>query len=204
MMRRDLPIAIKTQRYYNYPSTEFYYPHILKTQEDYAQGLINFSIYEAMLRLNNALIIPDIPTVVTGSYQLKNNQRSMLSLLLYGLTDFGGAHPMTIAKSLTFDVNTGKEYKLYELFKSNSSYQQVLEKMVQDQLKRRDFHLFEDQIPTIMPNQDYYIADQTIVIYYQLYDIAPYAAGFPHAVIPIFELEDLIPQNGLIANIGLI
>lgn len=203
-MGRDLPVSIKTQYYYSFPTTEFYYPYIIKGPNEYSRRLMNFSIYETMLKLNKSLIMPDIPTVVEGSYQIKNNQRGIFSLLLHALADFGGAHPMTMAKSLTFDIISGKEYKLYELFKPKSNYQEVLGEMVYAQLKERDFPLFEDTPPHISEDQDFYIADQTLVIYYQLYEIAPYAAGFPYAVIPIYALEDLLPKDGLISNMGFI
>ena len=61
-----------------------------------------------MLALVQDLKQPDMKTIIDGSYEIKNNQRGILSLSLVGLADFGGAHPITITYSLTMDTATGK------------------------------------------------------------------------------------------------
>ncbi|WP_231505605.1 RsiV family protein [Bacillus sp. EB01] len=57
--------------------------------------------------------------------------------------------------------------------------------MVAAQIKERSIMTLEP-FTGIKPNQDYYIADKAIVLFFQLYDLAPYAYGFPYFPISIY------------------
>ena len=195
-MNRKFPVNLRTLQYRT-QNISFYYPAVCIPDNQYLQGLINFTIYESVLKLSNDLIVPDLPTIVTGYYEIKNNQKGVLSLSLIGLADFRGAHPMTMIRSLNFDLATGRDVPFYELFNQNSDYLSVLSKMVLEEIQKQEIPLF-DEYPGIKPNQDYYIADKSLIIYFQLYDIAPYVAGFPYAVIPIYSIRDLIKEGGLL------
>ncbi|MFB4475682.1 RsiV family protein, partial [Oceanobacillus caeni] len=48
----------------------------------------------------------------------------------------------------------------------------------------------------IEPNQYFYIADKTLVIYFQLYELAPYAFGFPMFPISVYDIQDIIDEEG--------
>lgn len=191
------PVGIRTLLY-NTPNINFYYPFVYHDYNLSAQRTMNSSIYEAMIKLCNFLVVPDILTTINGSYDIKNNQKGVLSLSLIGLAEFGGAHPMTGIKSLNFNIDTGINYKLSELFKPDSHYIEILSKLVLEQLKIQDLPLFDDY-PGIQPDQDYYIADKSLVIYFQLYQIAPYYVGFPYAIIPIYEIRDIILEGSLLS-----
>ena len=52
------------------------------------------------------------------------------------------------------------------------------------------------EFTTIKPDQDYYIADKALVIYFQLYDLVPYAWGFPMFPISVYDIQDIIDENG--------
>ena len=53
-----------------------------------------------------------------------------------------------------------------------------------------------NEFTTIRPEQDYYIADKALVIYFQLYELTPYAYGFPYFPISVYEIQDIIDENG--------
>ena len=61
---------------------------------------------------------------MSGSYEIKTNERNVLSLSLlnYAYT-YPSAHGLTKVRSLTFDVQTGKSYTLKELFKPEATIQ---------------------------------------------------------------------------------
>jgi len=196
-MLYKFPVGIKTQLYKT-PNITFYYPFVFHDYNLHAQKEMNASIYETLIKLCNFLIVEDIPTTINGSYDIKNNQKGVLSLSLVGLAEFGGAHPMTGVKSLNFNIDTGKNYKLSELFKPESNYIEVLSKLVLEQFKKQELPLF-DEYPGIQPDQDYYIADKSLVIYFQLYQVAPYYVGFPYAIIPIYEIQEMIRECSLLS-----
>ncbi|MFC5699751.1 DUF3298 and DUF4163 domain-containing protein [Cohnella faecalis] len=130
-----------------------------------------------------------------GTFEIKTNERGVLSLSLLNYVFTGGAHGNTIQKSLTFDADTGRSYKLSELFKPDSNYKQKLNAIIEAQIKARELPLLVPY-PGISDDQDYYIADKSLVIYFQLYEIVPYAWGFPYFPISVFEIKDIIDENG--------
>ena len=154
-----------------------------------------------MLALVQDLKQPDMKTIIDGSYEIKNNQRGILSLSLVGLADFGGAHPITITYSLTMDTATGENYTLDQLFTPGSNYMDIINAEIERQIKVRDIPLL-DGFKGISPNQDFYVSDHTLVIYFQLYALSPYAAGFPYFPIPLFSLTEAIPENGLLSRLN--
>jgi hypothetical protein len=137
---------------------------------------------------------PDIQQM-DGTFEIKNNQRGVLSLSLLNYTFTGGAHGNTLQKSLTFDADTGHSYTLNQLFKPNSNYEERLNAIIQAQIKARELPLLVDY-PGITPDQDFYIADKSLVIYFPLYDILPYVWGFPYFPISVFEIQDIIDEEG--------
>ncbi|RKP50095.1 DUF3298/DUF4163 domain-containing protein [Cohnella endophytica] len=130
-----------------------------------------------------------------GTFESKTNERGVLSLSLLNYTFTGGAHGNTLQKSLTFDANTGRSYKLGELFKKDSGYEARLNAIIQAQIKARQLPLLVDY-PGITPDQDFYIADKSLVIYFPLYAIVPYAWGFPYFPISVFDIQDIIDEDG--------
>jgi len=161
-----------------------------------AQEKMNDAIGEATRKLMRDQSFPssDIRQM-DGTYEIKTNQRGVLSLSLLNYTYTGGAHGNTLQRSLTFDANTGRSYKLSELFKPNSDYKARLNKIIEAQIKARELPLL-GPYPGISDNQDFYIADKALVIYFQLYELVPYAWGFPYFPISVYEVRDIIDEEG--------
>ncbi|MCX7747230.1 MAG: DUF3298 and DUF4163 domain-containing protein [Clostridia bacterium] len=191
-----LPVQIVARRMVR-PNLDIYYPVII--------GLGNMGIQQKMnndiLKLVNQLIITqgyyqNPQTQVTGWFEIKTNERGILSLSIgnYAYPP-KAAHGMTYIKSLTYEVQSGRNYQLSELFKPGSDYVKVISDNIAVQIKERDIPLL-DGFKSISPNQDYYIADKALIIFFQLYEITPYYVGFPSFPISVFELQDLIKENG--------
>lgn len=193
-----LPVCIKTSRFF-IPTIDMYYPMVVGLKDLKVQQKINYSIKNVLFGLIYELQQPDMVTYITGSYEMKTNERNVLSITLIGLGDFKGAHPMTIVKGLTVDIETGKVYELKDLFKPNSNYTEILSDIIYKGIKERDISLL-DEFKGIRPNQDYYIADKSLIIYFQLYEITAYVYGFPYFVIPIYEIEDIIKEDGILSR----
>ncbi|WP_265443921.1 DUF3298 and DUF4163 domain-containing protein [Acetivibrio straminisolvens] len=132
---------------------------------------------------------------IQGWYEIKTNEKGVLSLSIGNYTiAYPAAHGLTIIKSLTFDIDTGKEYNLEELFKPGSDYVGILSKIIEKQIKEREIPIL-GEFKGIRRNQDYYIADKALVIYFQLYEITPYAFGFPMFPISVYEIQDIIREG---------
>src|SRR5699024_11901197 len=93
------------------------------------------------------------------------------------------------------DLTSGKIYHLKDLFKQGSDYVNVLSNHVKQQIKARDIPILND-FDKISKNQDFYIADKCLVLYFQLYEITPYYIGFPMFPISVYSLEDIVRESG--------
>lgn len=198
MASQALPVQIQTM-VLQQQGTTIYYPQVTGLQNTDAQQSINQSIYQ----LVNSLVQwqyqqqgTDSFTEMIGSFEIKTNERNILSLSLTNYAfAYHHAHGLTLIKSLTFNVQTGKQYQLKELFKPGSDYVGVLSKMIENQINERNIQLLGD-FSGISPDQDFYIADKALVIYFQLYEITPYYVGFPMFPVSVFALQDIINENG--------
>lgn len=183
-------------------SVKIYYPQVFGMQDLTIQQTIN----QKILQLTQHVIqeqhqkqqTPEFDQII-GSFELKNNQRNILSLTIsnYAIAKHH-AHGLTIMKSLTFDLLTGKTYQLHELFKPNSNYAEILTDQVKEQIKARDLPVIED-FDTISKDQDFYMADRTLVLYFQPYDLTPYYYGFPIFPISVYTLTNVIGDDSPLA-----
>lgn len=193
----DLPVSIQTRKIpHPSPKVTIYYPVIIGMQNQNVQLHMNQAIISTFNRIliEQSFGKPELVEMV-ANYELKNNQRGILSLNLIVYSFTGGAHGMTIVKSLTFNTKTGKEYALKDLFKPDSNYEKKLSAIIQKDIKRWDIQLL-DEFKGIRPDQDFYIADTSLIVYFQLYEISPYVQGFPYFPIPILDLADIIKPEG--------
>ncbi|WP_091541802.1 DUF3298 and DUF4163 domain-containing protein [Alkaliphilus peptidifermentans] len=190
------PVSVHTLHYVT-PNISFYYPMVYGLSDLIIQQKINYKITSLMLQVVSEVINPYSTTYVTGFYEIKTNERNVLSITLSALGDFGGAHPFTVVRSVSFDVKTGDYYKLYQLFKPNSHYIEKLSEMVYKQIKEREIPLL-GEFKGVRMDQDYYIADKTLIIYFQLYEISPYYVGLPYFSIPIYNISDIIIKDSIL------
>lgn len=173
------------------------YPVVAGLADASVQQKINAAIWEQVNRLiTEQGYYTDNITTMQGWYEIKSNERGILSLTLGNYAyHYHAAHGLTVNRSLTFDVNTGRQYKLSELFKPGSDYVGVLSGIVAAQIKEREIITLEE-FKAISPEQDFYIADKSLVLYFQLYELTPYAYGFPYFPISVYDLQDIIDEDG--------
>lgn len=197
-MYEDLKSPIDIQiKHYRALNVEFRYPSVCGLRDRIVQHKINYRIIALMHEIISDLINPYSDTYVSGFFEIKTNERMVLSITLNAMADFGGAHPMTVIKSLSFDVKTGESYELSQLFKPSSHYIKILSDMICKQIEERDIPLL-GEFKGISPDQDYFIADKCLIVYFQLYEITPYVAGFPYFPIPIYSISDIIAPDSIL------
>lgn len=193
-----LPVKINTVHLGNGPDIQVFYPQVSKMQNLLVQRMINRHLVEQTQELINKQIgsMPSTVVEMLGYYEIKNNQRDTLSISQSNYAyHHQAAHGMTYIRSLTFDLQKGKLCKLKDLFKPGSDYVKKLSELVKEQIAARNIFLL-NEFTEIKPDQDFYIADKVLVIYFQLYDITPYAYGFPMFPISVYDLQDIISETG--------
>lgn len=193
-----LYISIQT-RVWTQAGTTIYYPEVVGLQNARVQQAINQNIVQlSQLLINQQYQQQGVNhfAEMIGTYEIKTNERGILSLTLsnYAIAP-QHANGLTITTSLTCDVETGQVYQLKDLFKQGSRYVDKLSKLVKQQIKNRDIPIIND-FTKIAPEQDFYIADKVLVLYFQPLEITPHYYGAPMFPIPIYAIEDIIDKNG--------
>jgi hypothetical protein len=124
-------------------------------------------------------------------YTMTLNAECTLSLYRDTYEYMGGAHGITVRNSESWDTENGRIIKLCEIFDHGVDYCDYIKNAVIEQIKiriRRDKEMFfEDYIKNVSSNlncNNFYLTPEGIMIYFQLYEISPYAEGIPQFLIP--------------------
>lgn len=133
--------------------------------------------------------------ITKGWFELKSNERGILSLSISNYTyPYPGVEGLTIDKSITFSIQSGKDYSLSEMFKGDSDYVEVLSDIIKKQIRERNIVLIRD-FEEIKPDQDYYIADKSLIIYFQTLEYTPRYYGPQFFPISVYEIQDIVKEN---------
>jgi len=191
-------VLIKTRKFGQQGIT-IYYPEVVGLDDTQVQYTVNQKIVHLTQQLINEQYKQqnvDHFAEMIGIYEVKTNERGILSLTLSNYAIAAQhANGLTLMNSLTVDIKTGKIYQLNELFKPDSNYVDILSDMVRDQIRNRNIPILND-FEGISPNQYYYIADKSLVLYFQPLEITPHYVGIPMFPISVYDLEDIIDDTG--------
>lgn len=130
---------------------------------------------------------PTFPYEINSKYNITTNSNYIFSLYNDYYEFLGGAHGMTIRTSYTIDKEKESLLSLKDLFILGYDYKDIINKDIKNQINKNPEIYFDSgsEFKGINENQGFYIEDDNLVIYYQLYDIAPYVAGIPEFKIPL-------------------
>ncbi|OOM73774.1 anti-sigma-V factor RsiV [Clostridium puniceum] len=130
---------------------------------------------------------PTFPFEVYSRYTIGIDNNMLISLYNDYYEYLGGAHGMTTRTSYTIDKEKEKLLTLKELFVQGYSYSDIINKSIKEDIEKHpdDYFNSGSEFKGIGENQSFYIEGDKLVIYYQLYDIAPYVFGIPEFKIPL-------------------
>lgn len=159
--------------YYMYASSKLY-ELAVETYKDSLANNFPFHSFEAYME-----------------YTITYNENGYLSLYVDKYEYTGGAHGNTIRSSDTWELCTGTHIPLYCYFKPETNYKELLIKEI---IRQADENMnsdappyFEDYRKLIVEYfnpSSYYLTPEGLAIYYQQYEIAPYATGIVVFTIP--------------------
>ncbi len=192
-------LTLKSEKFKSNKYVVVHYPILTGLTNSQVEKQINEELYKIFVDGRKDLTKEDNLTVDD------NFEGSLINnILLIYQTGYdypmGAAHGMPIRNYYPIDLTTGKIYELSDLFKSDSSYVDVLsaivaEKVKEDSAKEESIY-FEDTEPAIAADQYFYLDEKNLYLYFYPYDIAPYAAGFPEFKIPFDNIRDIINYDG--------
>jgi predicted secreted protein len=135
---------------------------------------------------------PIRPYELVSKYQVNYLSEKLMSLYVDYYQFTGGAHGNTDRRPYNFDLTTGQELALKDLFKDNYDYKTVIDKEVSQQISTNADQYFSGDLgfKGIGDAQKYYLEDGFLVVYFSQYEIAPYVAGFPEFKIPLSQFQD--------------
>lgn len=197
-MVQALPVTIQIKTIHE-QGVVIYYPEIVHFPNQAVQQTMNTIIFQhVQLLIQQQYEQQGAKQFIEmiGTFELKTNERNVLSLTLsnYAYAE-NYAHGLTLMTSLTFDITTGKLYNLNELFKPGSDFVSTISKRINEQIQERDLPTLNN-FTSISPQQSFYIADKALVIYFQAYEITPGYVGIPMFPISVYELQDLVIEDG--------
>ncbi len=88
---------------------------------------------------------------------------------------------MTYLNSYNYNLINGKKLKLSDMFKKDIDYKKIVNEYINHVISQNPDIYFqgEDGFKGIKEDQSFYIENDAIVIYFSLYEIAPYYVGIP-------------------------
>ena len=106
---------------------------------------------------------------------------------------------LTTKVSYNYNLKTGKELRLKDLFKEGFDYKSIIDKKVREDIEKEKELYFDNGalFKGVNENQAYYLNRDGIIVYFQQYEIAPYSSGIREFKIPYGELKE-----GLIYKLG--
>lgn len=114
----------------------------------------------------------------------------------------GAAHPYHYSITVNYDLEKGKEIVLDEIFLPGSNYLQKISELCKAELAARNigFEGFSQGADPLPENyQRWNVSDQGLMITFDEYQVAAYAAGPQVVVIPFGELGGLVDYQSSLA-----
>ena len=183
--RIEYPRIISSTHYYS--ARKFNYFNQLKAME--------LKLYSEKELFENAKEIYDYninnnysfsPYELVYIYTVTYNKNNFVSLYSDQYIYAGGAHGSTIRSSQNWNMTSGYQILLSSLFHDDCSFVIPLLKeilhQIETQIENGTNSYFENYAKLVVETFDFeqfYLIDNSIAIFYQQYDIAPYSSGIP-------------------------
>lgn len=138
---------------------------------------------------------------VEVSYNVAFADDEVISIWFGNYFYTGGAHPNGYTFTLNFDLKTGRELKLGDIFKPGADYLQVLSdhcvKALQDDLNEgREDEWIQTGAGAKDENYDSWnLTRKGIMVNFDAYQVAAYVAGPQEVLVPFEKVEKLLGKN---------
>ncbi|MGE5612792.1 MAG: WG repeat-containing protein [Bacillota bacterium] len=182
-----------------------YYPVLSNMENPGIEEKVNSRLRDLWTDILTIDVKPtdDLDYSYTCGFSIAWSRKDLLVLKKSGYNySFGAAHGTPVVEYVHINTRTGSFYKLQDLFKKGSDYVGILSEIVGAKIRAKvesdqdGTFLWPDMYEGIKPDQPFYLSGNSLNIYFGLYEIAPYAAGFPEFSVSFEEISDIIDKDG--------
>jgi hypothetical protein len=164
---------------------KFYKAKANAAQRYYRNDLYKMAVEQYKYDLENNFPLRVFDAVT--DFHITYNAQCIMSLYSDEYEYTGGAHGNTVRTSQTWNMQTKRVIELEELFPCSFDYRLYIYRKIKEQITADPSIYFEDYEKLVVQNfnlKNYYATSEGLIIYYQQYDIAPYASGIREFLIP--------------------
>lgn len=135
-----------------------------------------------------------LPYTLKITYQVTYNQKGIFSFVLSYQQYTGGAHGLETLHAYNIHLHDGSSITLSDCFQDGTHYQQLIQQEIIRQIKKNPTVYFPDAEQKVLDtkNFQFYIDDKGFIIYFPLYELAPYANGIRTFSIPFSYCQDIL------------
>ena len=203
----------KNSEFFKYNIT---YP-VLKLYDKQIITNINNEIYENVIsfknnikkqaiqykKLYNEKLLNDDKNYIKYQYEVYINnevtyhRNNIISIVMTKYEFTGGAHGMTYLETYNYNLLNGNKLTLKDMFKIGLDYKKIVNNFILQEINNEpEFYFKGDEgFKGISENQTFYIDNDGIVIYFGLYEIAPYYLGIPKFKLKFDEFSKYLNYN---------
>lgn len=111
---------------------------------------------------------------------------TILSIVVDYYSYTGGAHGLTYREAINIDIKNNSYLSLKDLFKDKENYKEHVVNAIHEKMEEEPEKYFSTEVSSIenFNEKNFYVKDNKLVVFFQIYDIAPYVSGMPEFVIP--------------------
>ena len=134
------------------------------------------------------------------SMDIRHNENNIVSIKFEKYAYTGGAHGISMTEYAVCDLVKNKKLTLNDIFKENAKVE--IDNILDTKLRKlnglnpeeslRDAGFFVDRVEW---SDNFFINNQGIGFFYNVYEIAPYSSGTTELFIPFSELRGLLKSN---------
>ncbi|GAA0091096.1 DUF3298 and DUF4163 domain-containing protein [Paraclostridium bifermentans] len=129
-----------------------------------------------------------------SNFDVTYDKNNLISIPVEFYEFTGGAHGMTYLESYNYDLDTGDQVLLNDLFNKGVDYKKIINDYIESYIEKNKEMFFEENegFKGIKDNQEFYMTDDNLVVYFEIYEIAPYYVSIPKFNIPLKEIEQYL------------
>ncbi|RPF49105.1 uncharacterized protein DUF3298 [Hydrogenoanaerobacterium saccharovorans] len=135
------------------------------------------------------------------NYTVTYNHDCTVSMYFQQYEYTGGAHGNTIQYSDTWNLQDARRMKLWQFFSRSVNYRHYILTQINLQIAKQIangeniyFDNYEQNVANYFNQESFYLTPKGVVVYFQQYEIAPYASGIPEFTIPYLKGVVLRPR----------